>query len=357
MLRAQTNLGRAQVTLKQRRTSGIESSRARLAGLQARLSYAKADYEHKEQLYEYDQGTSLEYFRTKASYEELLAQIEQAKADIQQAEMAIELAEKDVDLAEAAVETAKTTLGDARKRLEKTDIVAPVDGMVAQVMAEEGEVIQGGKTTLTGGTVLATLADWSVCYVRAEVDEADVGEVIALAPEDARPGHRRDRDASGKDGDPTEKEPPIEAGSLVEVHVEAFRDENFEGVIERIYPEPRSGSSIVTYLVDIQVISDNRSLLMSAMQADVRFTAKSVFDAVLVPHEAIKRGPNDELGVYLAVPKPGEEEPVPEFVKCRIGLDNGMYAQVLEGVKEGSVVFTKLPQKTEKEREKDERRG
>ena len=139
--------------------------------------------------------------------------------------------------------------------------------------------------------------------------------------------------------------------------LEAFRDEEFEGRIERIYPEPKSGSSVVTYLVDIEVTSDNRHLLMSSMQADVEFTAKSVYDSVLVPHDAIKRNPNNELGVYLQVKNARGEDLEPEFVECRVGLDNGVYAQVIEGVKEGDVVFTKLPQKTEKEREEEERRA
>ncbi|UCG15902.1 MAG: biotin/lipoyl-binding protein [Phycisphaerales bacterium] len=348
--RAETNLSRAKVVLEERKTSGLQAARARLEALNGRMIHAEADYRHKEDLFGRGEGSELEYSRAKSVYEELKAQIEQAKADVQQANMAVELAEKDVALAEAAVETAKTTQGDARKRLEKTDIVAPVDGMVSQILAEEGEVIQGGKTTITGGTLLAVLADWSVCYVRAEVDEADVGDVLELAPAEARPGGNRYEDPEGE-------ETPIEPASNVKITVEAFRDEEFEGTIERIYPEPKSGSSVVTYLVDIEVTSENRHLLMSSMQADVVFTAKSVYDAVLVPHDAIKRNPNNELGVYLQVKNERGEDLEPEFAKCRVGLDNGVYAQVIEGVKEGDVVFTKLPQKTEKEREDEERRG
>jgi hypothetical protein len=33
-----------------------------------------------------------------------------------------------------------------------------------------------------------------------------------------------------------------------------------------------------------------------------------------------------------------------------------MFAQVLEGIEEGAVVYTRLPQKTEKEREEEEGR-
>ncbi len=360
---ARTRLEAAQTTLRVKREATLPAAQARREAYEARREYTKVDAERKEELYRQDNANLLEYLRAKTTHEELLAQIKQAVADVTQAEMAITLSENDVKLAEAAVETTKTTLGDAKKRLEKTDIIAPVDGMVAQVFVNEGEVIAGGKTTITGGTLLAVLADWSVCYVRAEVDEADIGEVFELAPESARPGERSDPTTTapvdapgGPTTEPTSRPAPIEAASSVKITVEAFHDQEFIGRIERIYPEPRSGSSIITYLVDIEVTSDNRHLLMSSMQADVEFTAKSVYDTLLVPHEAIKRGPDNELGIYKAVDVPGESKPRPEFVRCRIGLDNGTFAQVIEGVEEGDVVFTKLPEKTDREREEEEGR-
>jgi multidrug efflux pump subunit AcrA (membrane-fusion protein) len=352
---ARLRLAAAETTLQIKKEAALPAAQARVDALKARMIQVEEEWRFKSGLHERQETTELEYFRAKATYEEMLAQIEQAEADVRQAQMAVTLSESDVKLAEAAVETSKTTLGDAEKRLEKTDIKAPVDGLVSQILVEEGEVIQGGKTTITGGTVLAVLADWSVCYVRAEVDEADIGEVIELAPVSARPGDRVGMPATAP-AEPTTRPAPIEAASDVKITVEAFHDEEFRGRIERIYPEPKSASSIITYLVDIEVTSDNRHLLMSSMQADVEFTAKSVYDALLVPHEAIKRGPENELGVYKAVDSPNEKKPQPEFARCRIGLDNGTFAQVLEGVSEGDVVYTKLPEKTEREREEEENR-
>lgn len=353
LTRAQANLDRARITLEDRRTSGIQAAKGRLDGLRARLIQAEHDWQRIQKLYEADEAPPTEYYRAQSSYLETLAQIDVSEADLKEAEFAIHLAEKDVVLADASVENARTTLADAQERLDKTEIVAPVDGMVADIFADEGEVIQGGKTTITGGTLLAVLADWSARYVRAEVDEADIGVVLDLAPSSARPGNREGDEASV----PSAEEPvPIKSGAKVKITVEAFPDEKFEGVIDHIYPEPRKSASVVTYLVDIKVVSDNRDKLMSAMQADVEFTAQSVYDAVLVPHDAIKRDPNNNLGVYVPGTKKGEQEPEPKFRKCRFGLDNGVSAQVLEGVEQGEVVYTRLPQKTDKEREEEQGR-
>jgi HlyD family secretion protein len=361
LTRAQANLDRARITLEDRRTSGLQAAKGRLDGLRARLLQADHDWQHIQKLYEADEAPPTEYYRAESTYLDTLAQIDVSEADLKQAHFAVELAEKDVVLAEASVENARTTLADAQERLNKTEIVAPVDGMVAEIYADEGEVIQGGKTTITGGTLLAVLADWSARYVRAEVDEADIGVVLDLAPSSARPGNRgtnenREADTTEDRTAGTEEPVPIKSGAKVKISVEAFPDEEFEGIIDHIYPEPRKSASVVTYLVDIKVISDNRDKLMSAMQADVEFTAQSVYDAVLVPHDAIKRDPNNDLGVYVPGTKKGEQEPEPEFHKCRFGLDNGMFAQVLEGVEEGEVVYTRLPEKTEKEREEEEGR-
>ena len=88
------------------------------------------------------------------------------------------------------------------------------------------------------------------------------------------------------------------------------------------------------------------------MQADVEFTAESATDVVLVPHEAIHKNEFEELGVYLAAdPDPATGPTEPKFLPCRFGIDDGINAQVYEGVEEGAKVYTKLPQKTQRERE------
>ena len=112
----------------------------------------------------------------------------------------------------------------------------------------------------------------------------------------------------------------------------------------------------MTYLVDIQVTSPNSDLLKltMGMQADVEFTAQSVRDAILVPHDAIRRGPGGDLGVF--VPETGADgEKKPKFVSCRFGLDNGLYAELIEGedIDEGTEVYVELPPRFKRSDEED----
>jgi len=238
--------------------------------------------------------------------------------------------------------------------LRETKIISPIDGMITRMSVAVGEVVQGGRTTITGGTVVAVVADMSEMYVRTEVADSDIGAVLWLAPDEAIPGGAKlagelragdvplNIDTSGLLAEKLNAE-----GTPVKICVEAFREDEFAGVIERIYPEPRKAQNIVTYLVDIRVTSANRDklTLVQGMQADVEFTAQSVTDAILVPHDAIREGPNGQLGVYVPEDVPGKQRQQPKFVTCRFGLDNGLYAELIEGegLKEGSVVYTELP--------------
>jgi hypothetical protein len=63
--------------------------------------------------------------------------------------------------------------------------------MVTSIRVEVGAVVQGGRTTITGGTVLAVVADIDDIYVRTEVSDADIGAVMWLAPPEARPGGKQ----------------------------------------------------------------------------------------------------------------------------------------------------------------------
>ena len=126
--------------------------------------------------------------------------------------------------------------------------------------------------------------------------------------------------------------------------IEAYPDQDFEGIIDLIEPEPEQANAVViSYVVRIRLTSENSRDLQLGSQANVAFTSETVENAVLVPNEAV-RYVAGERGVYLQVDsdrEPGKK--VPLFKPFRAGLDNGMYTQVLEGLQAGDVVYTKLP--------------
>lgn len=339
----------AKIKLELAKGAELANAQAQVDQLVPSVTYAEFRKKKIEQL-DPEQTNQEEVLQRDSDYRRFVAQLDAAKANLEKVKLAVPLAEHAVTEAAAAYEAAKSNLADAKKRLSETRIVSPIAGIVADIRTQIGAVIQGGKTTFTGGTVLAVVLDMDRLVVRAEVDEADIGRVLAIAPEWASPGH----DASIQM--PTDLS---EAVAAVEhpptITVESFRDEEFSGVIERIYPEPTNVSNVVTYLVDVVVTSGNRDLLLSGMRADVRFTSQHVTDVVLCPNEAIHEGPLGKLGVYI--PKPGTpaDQRETEFVPVRFGLDNGNYSEVREGLAEGATVYTKRPVKRDRESDRKRR--
>ncbi len=266
-----------------------------------------------------------------------------AKADVTNANLAIDRFEQIVSQEEASYNIALANLADAEKRLRKTDIVAPIDGLVAMVRTQVGEIVQGGKTTLTGGTELAVLLDTSRLVVRAEVDEADIGRVLEIAPNWAIPGN------DGSVPPPQDwGKAAAEMDQAPRITVEAFREEQFIGIIERIYPEPMVLNNVVTFQVDVVVVGENREKLLPRMRAEVEFTSEHLSDVVLCPNEAIREGPDNSLGVFVPAGSPDDLEADPVFIPSTFGLTNGTYSEVKSGVKEDTAVYAKMPRRIKK---------
>ncbi len=340
----------ARLRLRQARTADLRAARTRVDEQAERVRMAKFRMEKLVELPEHQRNDE-EMLLRETNYGSARAQLEAAKANLETAEIAVPRFEQALKQAVATYETAKTVLGDAEKRLNKTDILSPISGIVSEVRVQVGNVIQGGKTTLTGGTVLAVVVDMDKLVVRAEVDEADIGRVLDLSPAWARPGHEQTEQMPDDWGQAAELSdfPPI-------VTVESFRNEEFTGIIERIYPEPKSISGVVTYLTDVVITSENRSRLLPGMRADVRFTSEHLENVLLCPNEAIRPGPDGELGVFVPKPGPTPQEKSVEFVSCKFGLSDGNHSHVKDGLNEGDVVYVKLPPQRDRDKERQKKR-
>jgi len=324
----------------------IDSATSRVAQLQTSVDFSLFRKEKVEALPP-EQRNDEEVLQRRTTYEGQLSQLQGAMAELELAKLKVPQAQQTMHQAEATLATMQNNLADAQERLSETDIVCPIDGIVADMRTQIGEVIQGGKSTFTGGTVLAVVISTDRLLVKAEVDESDIGQVLKIAPPWASPGH-----ASQLTMPEDLDDALAQAGQSPLVTVESFRDQEFKGVIERIYPEPRNISNVVTYMVDVVITSDNRHLLLPGMRADVRFTAEERTDIVLCPNEAIREGPQGKLGVYIPKPNAPAELRETEFIACKLGLDNGSNTEIVDGLAVGMTVYTKLPSK--KDRDKDD---
>ena len=310
------------------------------------------ELEKQKDLFEKEQGARQQLVNAEARSKINQAQLEEAKANAQIARNNLADAQQSVIIQQASLQEATKQFEDAEERLAETTIRAPQDAIVTAVYVSVGNLVQSATRALTGGTPVMKLADVSKLKVITRVDEADIGRVLNVSPLDALPEMPGLKEAEQENAELLERR-----GGVVQLTVDAFPEETFEGRIERCEPQGRlnTGSAIIQFDVHVVVTDPRRYMLPLGTQAQVEFTVESVADTLLVPAEAVMTF-EDERGLWVKTPPPsGSVDPFgKKFVPCRFGITDGSETQLVAAMrgatlKEGQEIFTKLP----KERKED----
>ncbi len=101
---------------------------------------------------------------------------DQAVAEVAVRETELRAREVEVEGAAQRILQERATLDSARYDLTQVTITSPIDGIVTRRNIEEGETVMIG-TMNNAGTVLLTIADFSVLEAELEVDETDIPTV------------------------------------------------------------------------------------------------------------------------------------------------------------------------------------
>jgi HlyD family secretion protein len=266
-------------------------------------------------------------------------------------ELEYENAVLEKERANSTLVKAEASLEDAKEKLSDTVIKSPINGIVLKKYVENGQIIASGISAVSGGTIIATVADLSRAYVKTAVDEVDIGQI---AP-----------------------------GQKATIVAESYPDREFTGEVQRIHPLALEEQNVTTFNVTIEVDNAER-LLMAGMNASVEIIAGFRENVLLVPREALTDvrslsrmmgGPpggsgreamaqaanagNDEgdrpEGDFgksnptkmVIVTNGGEQEPR----QIEIGMSNFEMAEVLSGLSEGDTVLTTITSKALQDRE------
>ena len=356
--RAQAELDRVEALLAQARVTlekakeNTTAADARVEELEAQKERSEFDLEKVRKNYKAGVANEQELVYADTTYKVLFAQLQQARSAAKNAGYSVDEAGAAIELQKAAVRSATKTLEDAQERLSETTVISKHDGIVTDVAVQVGTLIRSGTQDLMGGTVVMILADVSKLKVIARVDEADYGRVLDIAPIDARPNMPGLREAARQDVEVIAK-----GSGKVRLTIDAFPEEEFEGVIERVEPQGKrnQGAAIIQYDVHVEITDPQKYKLPLGTQAQVEFTVESVEDALAVPAEAVTTY-RVERGVWIKTdPDPDSREKWGrEFLRCRFGITDGAYTEVLavldgEELKEGQEVYTRLPVEREEE--------
>jgi HlyD family secretion protein len=152
------------------RQEAIRETRARLAAAQAETVNARAEFERARAVFE--RGLSSEGVRDQAETRwKTAAAAELAIRESLQAQLAGTTVEE-LDQAEAALAAAEAQLAQARLDLERTELRAPLDGIVDKLLFQVGE-------RPPAGTTVAVLLDRSRVFARFYVPEPLRARIVA----------------------------------------------------------------------------------------------------------------------------------------------------------------------------------
>lgn len=245
------------------------------------------------------------------------------------------------NMAKASLKSAQSQYERARINLSYATIYSPIDGVVLNRAVSEGQTVAAGFNTPT----LFTIAnDLTQMQVEANVDEADIGQV------------RKD--------------------DRVTFTVDAFPDLQFTGKVTEVRLQPVTTNNVVTYTVIIKAPNPDLKL-MPGMTASITIITNEVQNALLIPSKALQFTPSKlpdmksgrnragessdtqvrrmplemHAGIHPPAGMPNDSSIIQPaqlvWIKAgaelrpqpiRTGLDDDIYTQVLEGLKEGDTV-------------------
>lgn len=265
----------AQVQLAQREAEA-ERARARAACLKAEASQREANRLVKL----HDKGVASEEKTDKA--------VTDAKA-----------LRADCKAAKASVLMSEARIGVVKANLARTRLIAPFDGVIAEINGELSEFVTPSPIGIATPPVV-DLIDNTCFYITAPIDEVDV--------------------------------PKIASGMTARVSLDAFGDRRFPGKIRRIAPyvlDREKQARTVDVEVQFTIPEDIRKML-AGYSADVEIILNVRQNTLRIPTAAVLDG--DRVFVYL----PGNK-----VIKARTfksGISNWYYTEVISGLKPDELV-------------------
>ncbi|CUU40010.1 MULTISPECIES: efflux RND transporter periplasmic adaptor subunit [Helicobacter] len=314
----------------------LYSARAQLKASEQTLVDKKWNYDRLKELYEATNGSS------------------PSRLELQNAKTSYTSARSDVEIKRASIAEIETSIQSAKIDLKNSEIVSPVDGIVLMRSVEVGQSVAA---SFQAPTLFKVAENLEEMQLYASISEADIGKV--------------------------------KEGQEVVFTVDAYPDRNFHAKVNRVNfgsgdgssssSSASSSSNIITYRAKIEV--DNKSLLLRPdMSATADIIIAQAQNALLVPSSALyfdlnkslqragmKKNTSSSNPMFAAAPtRPRPQKPQvdpkqksqgksstlwilkngnPESVNVRVGITDGTYAQILNGIDENTQIITGIKTK------------
>jgi membrane fusion protein, macrolide-specific efflux system len=234
-----------------------------------------------------------------------------AQAALDQAEAQVKVSRANLRASDAQIRQAEISVERAKVDLSRTQILAPIDGVVAAIPVREGQTVNAVQSAPT----VVRLAKMDVMTVKAQISEADV---INVHP-----------------------------GQKVYFTILGDPDKRYYGSIRSVEPAPEQtsasggasgslggGTNAAIYYNALFDVPNVDGRLKAAMTAQVNVVLAEMKGVLTVPAQAL--GAKDKDG-HFKVKILGVDGKTADRVVA-VGLNNNVRAQVLSGLKAGDQV-------------------
>ena len=241
---------------------------------------------------------------------------DQAVADVEVRETELRAREVDVEAAAQRIRQEQAMLDSARYDLTQVTITSPINGIVTRRNIEEGETVVIG-TMNNAGTVLLTIADFSILEAEIEVDETDI--------------------------------PTVELGQQAEITIDALPDRIYTGRVTEIgnspiQPEAGAAQQEATNFLVVVTLDDVVPGVRPGFTCTAEITTATRTDALSVPIQAttVRDVTVDSAGNVVAPEPPSSAGVLSAPAAAASSVDDGTL-QETEGVfivRQGRAHFT-----------------
>lgn len=280
----------------------LEAARATVAVQQAELYRAKVNLIEAERDYERRKTLVHRNFISPAELDKVQTALEAARAQLR-------VVEAQASNSVALVRQREAQLGQAQVDLGRTEIRAPVDGIVIKRSVEPGQTVAASLQAPEMFVIARKLEDMQV---ETAIDEADVGR--------------------------------LKVGQEAAFTVDAFPGRRFQGRVTQVRKAAQVVSNVVSYTVVVSAANPDL-ILLPGMTANVRIVTAQKEDVLKVANAALRFRPPDEA---QAAPAPRQSGAAarnaagqgrlwlpgadgrPAAVEVRTGINDGNQTELLD---------------------------
>jgi macrolide-specific efflux system membrane fusion protein len=244
--------------------------------------------------------------------QELMSQDATSRQNLEAAQASVNTLQADAKALDAQIQQQRISTDTARVNLGYTRILAPMNGVVSAVVSEEGRTVNANQSAPT----IIKVAALDTVTIKAQISEADVVRV--------------------------------RAGMPVYFTILGEPRKRYEAKLRAIEPTPESEQTDTTtstsstttaaiYYNGLFEVPNPEGKLKVAMTAQVSIVLGTAKDALLIPSSALgKRSKGGHYAVRVLQGQGEQAKVVDREVK--VGLNNRVQAEILEGLKAGEKV-------------------